>query len=143
MKKNIIITITITLLIVIISILIGKKIINNTKTHFDNDDKNLVFKLESRMLKCLSPTLYVYDNNTYEYYYTYTSSGKKLIPKKGTYNYDINLILNNITELKEDEIGSYYLIDSNNNGYSLAYNEQLDNFLNLIDINMHRCIEEQ
>ena len=88
-------------------------------------------------------TLYVYDDNTYEYYYTYSSDNKELIPKKGTYNYDTNLILNNITNYEVDTISSYALTDSENQLHILADYEPLEEFLESININIHICTEEQ
>ena len=74
-------------------------------TIFDNYNKELVFSLKSQMLKCPSPTLYVYSDVTYEYYYTYSFNNKKLTHKNVTYNYDTSLIFNNITDYEVDNIG--------------------------------------
>lgn len=119
------------------------KNINKLLTKFDDYNKELVFSLESRMLKCPSPTLYVYNDGTYEYYYTHSSNNKELIPKKGTYNYDTNLILNNIANYEVDTTSSYALTDNGNKLHILADYKPLEDFLTSIDINIHTCTVEQ
>lgn len=104
------------------------------------EKKQLVFSLKSMMLKCPSPTLYVYDNNTYEYYYTYSTNDQELIPKTGSYNYDLYSITSNLSKYVAEEYGDYEYRDKNNKVYSLTNSfKQLNEFLKSIDVRIHVC----
>lgn len=119
------------------------KKINELLTKIDNVDVELVFSLQSQMLKCPSPTLYVYSDGTYEYFYTYSYNDKKIVPKTGTYDYDTDLILKDITNYEVDNRSSYALTDSDNKLHVLADYKPLDDFLDSIGINIHTCTEMQ
>ena len=106
-----------------------------------NNEKNLLFKLESTMLKCPSPVLYVYDDNTYEYYYKIVVGEDNSLnnPSVGNYSYDVKKILNNIPELPDGKLSAYKL-EYNNDFYLIPDNySYLRDFLESIDINIHSC----
>ena len=104
-------------------------------------DKYVMFSLESKALKCLSPVLYVYNNNTYEIYKaTRDENGSLVLMKKGKFNYDIDLILKG--DMDKHEVYSnttYILKDSNGKEHWLKDYEPIDAFLKSIDVNINIC----
>ena len=94
-------------------------------------------------INCPTPILYLYNDNTYEYYDTFSMDNDELIPKTGTYNYDIKAIINNIDKYKEDNFGPY-IIEENQKSYTTyKTNIELQNFLKKINIDLDKCLEEQ
>lgn len=108
----------------------------------DSSNKELLFIVNSNNQKCPSPTLYVYSDNTYELYNTYSRNGKKIEPKTGEYNYNTNLILQNIGEF-EDNGTKYIIEDSNNIKHGFNTYAYLEDFLNETNIKIDTCIEAE
>ncbi len=104
-------------------------------------DKYVMFSLESKALKCLSPVLYVYNNNTYEMYKaTRDENDVPVIMNKGKYNYDIDLILKgNMDKHEVYSNATYILKDSNGKEHWLNDYEPLEAFLKSIDVNINIC----
>ena len=118
---------------------------NSIRLHQDiSNDSKLTYTITFNGLNCQTPVLYLYSDNTYEYYYTFSANGEPLIPKTGTYNYDITKIINNINKYKENNTGTYYIKDNNDNNYQ-TYNTniELQEFLKSINITLEKCLEEQ
>lgn len=107
----------------------------------NNNKKELVFSLKSTNLKCLSPSLEVYNDNTYELFATIRDENDSLVTiKKGTYNYNLDLILNdNISNYLVDSDSAHILIDGDGKEYRLDVYEPLDTFLKSIDVNIDVC----
>lgn len=99
--------------------------------------KKLLFSLESTLLKCPSPILKVYDDNTYELYDTNRS--ENTLSKSGTYNYNINNILNDIGQYEVDSDTTMILTDSDGYSHYLNNYEPLNQFLKSINIDINRC----
>lgn len=111
---------------------------------FDKMKRQLLFKLEGTQLKCPSSKLYVYNDNTYEYYYTHSSSNKEIIPKTGEYQYNINYIFDSDIAAHEVSSGSVYAYtDASNKVRYLENIKTIDDFLKEININVNTCTIEQ
>ncbi len=95
----------------------------------------LLYTFKFSGLDCLTPELRLYSDNTYEYYYTFTS-GKKRTPKVGNYEYDITKII----DTEEDNY--YSALDSMGN--SLEVNSKyLVELLNSIDVRLDVCLVQE
>lgn len=116
-----------------------KKLLDEYDT-FSNSSKKLLFTISSNYIKCETPKLYVYDDYTYEYYYTHSTSNKDIIPKKGIYSYNLSLILDNLMQCEVDGPSMYVLKDEKT--HYLTNCQPLEDFLKSINIEMHRCTEE-
>ena len=140
MRKRKIIIILSTLLTIIICITII--LINILNKPIVNKNHNLLFTIKSDgNMDCGYVIMKVYDDNTYEYYGSYSNP-----PSIGKYNYDANKVLLNINNYK---IGngkySYIIIDSKDNKYYVD-NEypEIKKFLEsipmqMIKANLNRC----
>lgn len=114
-----------------------KKILNEL-----DGEREVLFAVKSVRLSCISPELVVYDDNTYEYNYTYTSDETRPpIPKTGTYDYNINEILDLLTDNKNIS-DSYYIFKGDERLFLSSY-EPLEEFIKSIGINIHTCINQQ
>ena len=117
--------------------------------YFDNkevndENKNLLYKIYYSGLKCPTPTLKLYDNNTYELYDTFGVDGKSLKPKVGNFNYDVSLIVENINKYKIYEYDIYIIEDNQGNTYRISSNNMdLTNLLDEIDVNLVTCLEQE
>lgn len=123
-----------------------KSITQNNASYLENIDNEakLLYTISYNGLNCMSPVLYLYSDNTYEYYYTFGSSNEKLIPKTGTYDYDVNSIINNIDKYEENLFGPYYIKDAKGNNYT-TYNSniELQELLSSIGVTLEKCLEQQ
>jgi hypothetical protein len=121
-------------------------IIKNDESYLNNIsvESKLVYTISYNGINCPTPTLYLYDDNTYEYYYTMSTSSKKIIPKMGIYSYDVEKIIKNIYKYEENKIGPYYIKDSTGKEYT-TYNTniELQDLLKSINIVLEKCLEEQ
>lgn len=121
---------------------IFNSITENDESYLDNIEyeAKLSYTISFVGIDCQTPTLYLYNDNTYEYYDTYNEDN--LIPKTGTYDYDIKTIINNIDKYKEDNYGQYIIKDENQKSYTTyKTNIELQNFLKKLNINLDKCIE--
>ena len=90
-------------------------------------------------INCPTPTLYLYSDNTYEYYYTFGTDNEKLIPKTGTFNYDITKIINNIDKYEENNFGPYSIKEENGKNYTTYNtNTELQELLTSLDITLEK-----
>ncbi len=121
-------------------------IIENKESYLNDiqNEAKLIYTITYNGIDCQTPSLYLYSDNTYEYYYTFSTNNEILVPKKGTYDYDITKIINNINKYEENQMGSYYIKDSNNNSY-VTYNTniELQELLKSLDITLEKCLEQQ
>lgn len=120
--------------------------VENKESYFENIDKEvkLSYTINYYGIKCPTSSLYLYSDNTYEYYYTFTSSVEKLIPKTGTYNYDITKIINNNDKYEESNYGLYLIEDSNGNEYDIYYtNMEMQEFLESLDIKFGCLVQQE
>lgn len=123
-----------------------KSIVENKEGYLKDiqDLPKLMYTITYEGIKCDTPTLYLYSNNTYEYYYTYAIGNKKLIPKTGTYNYDMTKIINNIDNYEQDLSGVYIITDNNGNNYeTYRTNIELQEFLKSLNVTLEKCLEAQ
>ena len=125
---------------------IFKSIEKNNESYL-NDIENevkLLYTISYSGLNCHTPILYLYSDNTYEYYYTFGTGNEKLIPKTGTYNYDITKIINNVDNYAENKIGQYFIQDQNENTY-ITYNTnmELQELLTSLDVRLDTCLVQQ
>lgn len=117
--------------------------------YFDNkevydENKNLLYKIYYSGLDCPTPTLKLYDNNTYELYDTFVVGGKGLKLKVGNFNYDVSLIVENINKYKIYEYDPYIIEDNQDNTYRISSNNMdLTNLLDEIDVNLVTCLEQE
>lgn len=125
---------------------IFKSIEENNESYL-NDYENtpkLLYTISYNGINCLTPTLYLYDDNTYEYYYTQTFSDKPLSPKTGNYDYNISTIINNIDKYDENPAGPYYIKSSDGKTYeTYNSNNELIEFINLLGIKMEMCLQTE
>lgn len=97
-------------------------------------DKKLLFEMTSSKLKCPTAYIKVYEDNMYEYI-----DNSDDFASLGIYNYDISKILDNIESLSDDKAASYTLTIKDKK-YSIYENKEVEEFLESIDVNLHRCI---
>jgi len=105
-------------------------------------EKKLVFKINFGGLNCITPNLFVYDDNTYKIGYTISESETNSETIKGIYEYDVNKIIENINNYESGKIGPYYITDSDGNTYTTYdTNVELKEFLNSINVNLETCMK--
>ena len=117
-------------------------IIKNDDSYLnDNTNVKLSYTILFTGVNCLTPVLYLYDDNTFEYFDKFTSSGNLLIPKTGTYDYDIKKLFNNSG--KNDDV--YYTIRNfDDEDYVISSgNIDLMNFLNSLGVSLNKCLSQQ
>lgn len=121
---------------------IFKSIVENDESYLNNaGDVELSYTISFNGINCNTPTLYLYSDNSYEYYYTFGTNDNKLIPKTGIYNYDIKKIIDNIDKYKENDYGPYSIIDENGNKhFTYNTNSELKELLTALDIKLETCI---
>ena len=143
MKKRLYVLLSIILFLIIFGIVVyiniddavGRNMINGK---FENDgsledgvdieDTKLLFSIKSLRLNCYTKTLYVYVNNTYVYG-----------DINGSYDYDVNKIIESIDKYEVNEHGPFVLKYNNNDLYLYDNNNILQEFLNSININLDEC----
>lgn len=125
---------------------IFNSITKNNEAYLNNiaSEAKLTYTISYNGIKCPTPTLYLYSDNTYEYYYTFGTDNEKLIPKTGTYNYDITKIINNIDKYEENSFGPYSIKEENGKNYTTYNtNTELQELLKSLDITLEKCLEQQ
>ena len=123
---------------------IFNSIAENDESYLNNieNEAKLSYIISYNGINCPTPTLYLYSDNTYEYYYTFGTDNKKLIPKTGTYNYDITKIINNIDKYEENRFGPYSIKEENGKDYTTYNtNTELQELLTSLDIKLEKCLE--
>ena len=100
-----------------------------------------ILEIQSNMLNCPTPLLKLYSDKTYLFYDTYGDEDSIFTPKRGSYNYDVNLILESIWKYPEFEMGSYVLTDDFGVKYSIYENNiELQTLISEIGINLNKCL---
>ncbi len=125
---------------------IFKSITENNEAHLKNinNEAKLAYTITYSGINCLTPTLYLYNDSTYEYYYTFSEGDKKLAPKTGTYNYDFTKIINNIDKYENNHIGMFNIKDEKGNNYiTYGNNIELQELFKLLNVNVEKCLEQQ
>jgi hypothetical protein len=113
--------------------LIMDAIIENNEDYIKNIEaaKELLYTLNYVGMDCLTPTLDIYDDKSYDYNYTFTTDGSEPTPKKGTYDYDLNKLLKTTKyeDVPEHPAGFFYLKGKEKNYYLGMEDKELDDFL--------------
>ena len=113
--------------------LILDAIIENNEDYIKNieEAKELLYTLKYVGMDCLTPTLDIYDDKSYDYNYTFTTDGSEPTPKKGTYDYDLNKLLKTTKyeDVPEHPAGFFYLKGKEKNYYLGMEDKELDDFL--------------
>ena len=124
---------------------IFNSLINNNESYIDNINKGkeLLYKLTYNGMNCCTPILRLYSDNSYEYYYVYSADYKSLIPKTGTFDYDIKKIIDSIDKYEPNSAGPYTITSTTGEKY-ITYNSntELNNFLNSINVKLEMCCVE-
>lgn len=121
-------------------------IVENNESYLDDikDDTKLIYTISYSGINCLTPVLYLYDDNTYEYYYTFNTDEAPLIPKTGYYNYDVQKIIDNINGHKEDKYGVYTILDRDGKSYTTnSSNIKLQELIKQLGINFEQCLKQE
>ena len=125
---------------------IFNSITENNEAYLNNIESKakLTYTISYNGINCPTPTLYLYSDNTYEYYYTFGTDNEKLIPKTGTFNYDITKIISNIDKYEENSFGPYLIKEENGKNYTTYNtNTELQELLTSLDITLEKCLEQQ
>lgn len=125
---------------------IFNSITENNEIYLNNieDEAKLTYTISYNGINCQTPILYLYSDNTYEYYYTFGTDNEKLIPKTGTYNYDITKIINNIDKYEENSFGPYSIKEENGKNYTTYNtNTELQELLTSLGVTLEKCLEQQ
>lgn len=92
-------------------------IVNNDEYYLKKDSVKLLYTMSYSGINCPTPILYLYSDNTFEYYNTFATDNMDLVPKIGTYNIDINNLINEATDDYDSPVGIYTLNDVVNDEY--------------------------
>ena len=125
---------------------IFNSLVENDEVYLNNieNEARLSYTISYNGINCPTPTLYLYSDNTYEYYYTFGTDNEKLIPKTGTYNYDIKKIISNIDNYEENSFGPYSIKEENGKSYTTYNtNNELQELLSSLNITLEKCLEQQ
>lgn len=125
---------------------IFNSIVKNNESYLNNieNEVKLAYTISYSGMNCPTPTLYLYNDNTYKYYYTFSTDNEKLISKTGTYNYDIKKIINNIDKYEENNFGTYSIKEENGKNYTTYNtNTELQELLTSLDITLEKCLKSQ
>lgn len=125
---------------------IFNSIVKNNESYLNNieNEVKLAYTISYSGMNCPTPTLYLYNDNTYKYYYTFSTDNEKLIPKTGTYNYDIKKIINNIDKYEENNFGTYSIKEENGKNYTTYNtNTELQELSTSLGITLEKCLKSQ
>ena len=71
-----------------------------------------------------------------------STDDEKLIPKTGSYNYDISKLISNINNYEDNDIGPYYIKAYNGESYTTYNtNKELQDLLKELNIQLEKCLE--
>ena len=120
-----------------------RSIVENKEDYLEEQKAELSYTIEYNGINCLTPILRLYADNTYEFYDTYTTDGTPVVPKTGTYQYDLQKLIKNISKYPEDNIGPFVITDSDNHSYqTYSSNVELNELLKSISVSMTKCLEQ-
>ena len=123
-----------------------KSIIENNEDYLKDIDTSvtLIYIISYDGLNCLTPSLYFYSDNTYEYYYTFSTNGETIVPKKGTYNYDLDKLYERASSYEESPTGPYYITNKDDSSVTTYdTNTELKELLSSINISLEQCLVNQ
>lgn len=115
--------------------------IDDIRNDIEGEVKQAIFTISYISQDCSSPYLYVYNDNTYEFYDS-ISKEKPPVPRAGKFDYDIIKIVENIMDSGVNEERLYNVRYKEKEYIVSASNKELSEFLQLIDVNMETCIKE-
>ena len=120
-----------------------QSIIDNDEKLLDDykDGAKLLYTISYDGIYCETPILYLYNDNTYEYFDTYSFTDIEIIPKTGTYNYNIENIIANIDKYEANMMGQYYIKSANNTYTTYNSNIELMEFLSSINVTLEKCLD--
>lgn len=121
-------------------------VIKNDESLLNNSSKvKLAYTIDYSGINCLTPKLYLYSDNTYEFYYTFGIDNQVLIPKTGIYNDDILDIINTSEKTTDYTLGVYTILDNTNNkSYTISTSDiKINKLLKNLDISLSKCLEQQ
>lgn len=119
---------------------IFNSIMENKESYLNNYNIKLNYTIKANKSNCAISYLYLYNDNTYEYFYSKDDLNNSLTPLKGYYNSDIKSIL-------EEELNSkiisdnYYLVtDQDKKTYIINSNNiKFSEFLKNINVDFNIC----
>ncbi len=139
MKKSYIVVVIVLILVIVVSILFINT--QNKEKIENNGPKELLYEITYTGIDCLTPRVVLYSDNTYEYYNNYSVDGN-VEYNTGTYDYDLNKIIESANN--SEELLSYYTINDSKNSTRYIVeqdNVELNEFLNTINARLNTCIE--
>lgn len=121
---------------------IFNSITKNDESYLNNvKNVKLSYTISYEGINCDTPKLYLYSDNSFEYNTFAINESNEQILKSGIYNYDIKKIIDNIDKYKDDNHGSYSIIDENGNEYiTYSTNIELEELLSSLNITLKTCL---
>lgn len=116
--------------------------IDDIENDVKGENKQAIYTISYISQDCPSPYLYVYNDNTYEFYDS-ISKEKPPVPKAGKFDYDILKIAESIMENEVNEEKLYSVRYKDKEYVTSASNKNLSEFLQLIDVDLEKCVKEQ
>ena len=116
-------------------------IINNNEDYLENKDD--VYTLKYSGLNCLTPVLYLYPDNTYEYYYTFTTEDKERTPIKGVFSINIEDLINLSLNTPEDYTVNYVLQGQGNTYFIDASLDLINTLLSETNATLMTCLVQE
>ena len=119
-----------------------KSIIENNESYLDEESPKILYIISYHGINCLTPSLVLYDDNTYEFYDTFTINNEPVVPKTGTYNYDLTKLIQNIEKYPQDPLGPYSIQGKDTSYTTYSSNVELKELLNSINVSLTGCLKE-
>ncbi len=127
--------------------LIFKSIVENKESYLAEYGKvpRLEFTITYDGINCPTPVLYLYSDNTYEYYYTFTSEDKPLTPKTGKYKVDMNQLIANLDNYENEANYSIYTIETEDGTFysTPSSNKEINDLLTSINVTLTMCTVQE
>ena len=116
---------------------LGYYLTKNNQVKEKEKSDALAFIITDVSKNCLSNGIHVYYNDKYEVYKAYYLNGQKMVPiRTGTYNYDINKIIDNIDNYTKDEeryLNYNIKINDENHIVAMKGNKEIREFMDSIN----------
>lgn len=101
-----------------------------------------ILEIQSNMIDCPTPLLKLYSDKTYLFYDTYGNENGIFTPKRGTYNYDVGLILASVGKYPELDLGPYVLTNASGVKYAIYENNlELKKLISEVGVNLNKCLD--
>lgn len=129
---------------ILFAVVIMALLISSLIKKAENKNKELKYELYYNGLNCSTSYIKLYSDNTFEYFGYYGEDEEGPQPENGTYNYDINTIIDNIDKYEETPAGPYIIKTPNGNSYT-TYNSNVElmKFLNTHNLVLEKCLEQR